>query len=71
MLDCHLLKNAFSEEQIFLMLITVENSICHLPTRATFFVQIDTNTPISTSLQWLVTSVPKGGHFGKSKYKSF
>lgn len=47
MLDFHLLKNAFTEEGIFLMLITVENIICHVSTMASFFVQTDTNTPIS------------------------
>ena len=51
------------------MLITVENTICHLSTMATFFVQTDTNTPISTSLQWLLTSVHEGGHFGKEGTK--
>ena len=49
MLDFHLLKNAFTEEGIFLMLITVENTICHVSTMASFFVQTDTNTPISNT----------------------
>ena len=50
----------------FLMLITVENTICHVSTMASFFVQTDTNTPISTSLQLLsLMSVQEGGHRGK------
>ena len=36
MFDFHLLKNGFSKEGIFLMLITVGNTICHLSTMATF-----------------------------------
>ena len=67
MLDFHLLKNAFSEEGIVLMLIPVENTICHVSTMASFSVQTDTNTPISTSLQLLLTSVQEGGHRGKSQ----
>ena len=67
MLDFHPLKNAFSEEGIVLMLIPVENTICHVSTMASFFVQTDTNTPISTSLQLLLTSVQEGDHRGKSQ----
>ena len=68
MLDFHLLKNAFTEEGIFLMLITVENTICHVSAMASFFVQTDTNIPISTSLQLLsLMSVQEGGHHGKSQ----
>lgn len=68
MFDFHLLKNGFSEEGIFLMLIRVENTICDVSITASFFVQTDTNTPISTSLQLLLTSVQEGGHRGKSKW---
>ena len=69
MLDFHLLKKIMPSlmKGFFLMLITVENTICHVSAMASFFVQTDTNTPISTSLQLLsLTSVQEGGHHGKS-----
>ena len=72
MLDCHLLKNAFSEEGIFFNANYSGKYYLSPLYNGHFLVQTDTTvTPISTSLLWLLTSVHKGCHFSRSQHKSF